>query len=45
MTYLPTLGMEEWEFTQGFYFGFSQEAKHIDTLTRGTFFMLSTEEA
>jgi hypothetical protein len=45
MTYLPTLGMEEWEFTQGFYFGFSQEAKHIDTLARGTFFMLSAEEA
>jgi hypothetical protein len=33
MTDLPTAGMEDWEFTQGFYCGLSQEAKeHIDTL-------------
>jgi hypothetical protein len=30
---LPTAGMENWEFTQGFYCGLSQEAKeHIDAL-------------
>jgi hypothetical protein len=46
MTDLPTAGMEDWEFTQGFYCGLSQEAKeHIDTLAGGTFFMLNTEEA
>jgi hypothetical protein len=46
MTDLPTAGMEDWEFTQGFYLGLSQEAKeHIDTLAGGTFFMLNTEEA
>jgi hypothetical protein len=45
MTDLPTTGMEDWEFTQGFYCGLSQEAKeHIDTLAGGTFFMLNTEE-
>jgi hypothetical protein len=45
MTYLPTTGMEDWEFTQGFYCGLSQEAKeHIDTLARGTFFMLNAKE-
>jgi hypothetical protein len=33
MTDLPAIGMEDWEFTQGFYCGLSQEAKeHIDTL-------------
>jgi hypothetical protein len=38
--------MEEWEFTQGFCCGLSQEAKeHIDTLAGQTFFMLNTEEA
>jgi hypothetical protein len=43
---LPTADMEDWEFTQGFYCGLSQEAKeHIDTLAGGTFFMLDTEEA
>jgi hypothetical protein len=43
---LPTAGMEDWEFTQGFYCGLSQEAKeHIDTLARATFFMLNAEEA
>jgi hypothetical protein len=42
----PTAGMEDWEFTQGFFFGLSQEAKeHIDALARGTFFMLNAEEA
>jgi hypothetical protein len=37
---------EDWEFTQGFYCGLSQEAKeHIDALAGGTFFMLNVEEA
>jgi hypothetical protein len=46
MTDLPTVGMEDWEFTQGLYYGLSQEAKeNIDTLAGGTFFMLNTEEA
>jgi hypothetical protein len=45
MTDLLTTGMEDWEFTQGFYCGLSQEAKeHIDTLAGGTFFMLDAEE-
>jgi hypothetical protein len=45
MTDLPTAGMEDWEFTQGFYYGLSQEAKeHIDTLAERTFFMLNTKE-
>jgi hypothetical protein len=26
MTDLPTASMEDWEFTQGFYYGLSQEA-------------------
>jgi hypothetical protein len=43
---LPTVEMEVWEFNQGFYYGFSQEAKeHIDTLARGTFFMLNAKKA
>jgi hypothetical protein len=43
---LPTTGMEDWEFTQGFYYGLSQEAKeHIDALAGGTFFMLNAEKA
>jgi hypothetical protein len=38
--------MEDWDFTQGFYYGLSQEAKeHIDNLARGTFFLLKTYEA
>jgi hypothetical protein len=38
--------MEDWDFTQGFYYGLSQEAKeHIDNLVRGTFFLLKTQEA
>jgi hypothetical protein len=46
MTDLPTASMEDWEFTQGFYYGLSQEAKgHIDALVAGTFFMLNAEEA
>jgi hypothetical protein len=46
MTDLPTAGMEDWEFTQGFYCELSQEAKeHIDTLAGGTFFMLNAKEA
>jgi hypothetical protein len=43
---LPTTGMEDWEFTQGFYCRLSQEAKEcIDALAGGTFFMLNTEKA
>jgi hypothetical protein len=46
MTDLPTTGMEDWEFTQGFYYGLSQEVKeHIDTHARGTFFMFNAKEA
>jgi hypothetical protein len=46
MTDLPTAGMEDWKFTQGFYYGLSKEAKeHIDTLAEGTFFMLNADEA
>jgi hypothetical protein len=46
MTDLPTAGMKDWEFTQGFYRGLSQEAKeHIDALAGGTFFMLNAKEA
>jgi hypothetical protein len=45
MTDLPTAGMEDWGFNQGFYYGLSQEAKaHIDALAGGTFFMLNTEK-
>jgi hypothetical protein len=30
---LPVTGMEDWDFTQGFYYGLSQEAmEHIDNL-------------
>jgi hypothetical protein len=43
---LPTAGMEDWEFNQGFYCGLSQEAKeHIDALAGGTFFTLSDKKA
>jgi hypothetical protein len=46
---LPTAGMEDWEFNQGFDCGLTtsrQEAKeHIDALARGTFFMLNAKEA
>jgi hypothetical protein len=45
MVYLPTAGMEDWEFTQGFYCWLSQEAKeHIYALAGGTFFMLNANE-
>jgi hypothetical protein len=40
------VGMEDWDFTQGFYYGLSQEAKeHIDNLARGTFFLHKIQEA
>jgi hypothetical protein len=43
---LPIAEMEEWDFTQGFYYGLSQEAKeHMDNLAGGTFFLLKTQEA
>jgi hypothetical protein len=43
---LPVAGMEDWDFTQGFYYGLSQEVKeHIDNLAGGTFFILKTQEA
>jgi hypothetical protein len=43
---LLVVGMEDWDFTQGFYYGLSQEAKeHIDNLVGGTFFFLKTQEA
>jgi hypothetical protein len=46
MTDLPTVGMGDWEFNQGFYRGLSQEAKeHIYALTGGTFLMLNAEKA
>jgi hypothetical protein len=45
MTDLPTVGREDWEFTHGFYYGLSQEAKeNIDALAGGTFFMLNVKE-
>jgi hypothetical protein len=38
--------MEHWEFTQGFYYGLSQETKeHIDALAGGTFFEPNAVEA
>jgi hypothetical protein len=43
---LLVAGMEDWDFTQGFYYGLSQEAKeHIDNLAGGTFLLLKTQEA
>jgi hypothetical protein len=43
---LPVARMEDWDFTQGFYYGLSQEAKeHINNLAGGTFFLLKTREA
>jgi hypothetical protein len=43
---LPVAGIEDWDFTQGFYYGLSQEAEeHIDNLAGGTFFLLKTQEA
>jgi hypothetical protein len=40
MADLPVAGMEDWDFTQGFYYGLSQEA-----LFEGTFFLVKTQEA
>jgi hypothetical protein len=46
MAGLPVAKMKDWDFTQGFYYGLSQEAKeHIDNLAGGTFFLLKTQEA
>jgi hypothetical protein len=46
MVDLPVVRMEDWDFTQGFYYELSQEAKeHIDNLARGTFFLFKTQEA
>jgi hypothetical protein len=43
---LQVARMEDWDFTQGFYYGLSLEAKeHIDNLARGSFFFLKTQEA
>jgi hypothetical protein len=43
---LPVAGMEDWDFTQRFYYGLSQEPyEHIDNLAGGTFFLLKTQEA
>jgi hypothetical protein len=43
---LPVARMDDWDFTKGFYYGLSQEAKeHIDNLVGGTFFLLKTQEA
>jgi hypothetical protein len=37
MADLLVAGMEDWDFTKGFYYGLSQEAKeHIDNLAGGT---------
>jgi hypothetical protein len=43
---LPVVRVEDWDFTQGFYYGLSQEAKeHIDNHAGGTFCLLKTQEA
>jgi hypothetical protein len=43
---LPVVGVEDWDFTQGFYYRLSKEAKeHIDNNSGGTFFLLNTQEA
>jgi hypothetical protein len=45
MADLPVAIMEDWNFTQGFYYGLSQEVKeHIDNLAGGTFFLLKRLE-
>jgi hypothetical protein len=42
---IPVTEMEDLDFTQGFYYGLSQEAKEqIDNLAGGTFFLLKTQE-
>jgi hypothetical protein len=46
MVDLPVAEIEDWDFTQGLYYGLPQEAKeHIDNLAGGTFFLLKTQEA
>jgi hypothetical protein len=43
---LPVAKIKDWDFTQRFYCGLSQEAKeHIDNLVGRTFFLLKTQEA
>jgi hypothetical protein len=43
---LPVVRMDDWDFTLGFYYGLSQDAKeHIDNLAGGTFFLLKIQEA
>jgi hypothetical protein len=43
---LPVAEVEDFDFTQGFYYGLYQEAmEHIDNLAGGTFFLLKTQEA
>jgi hypothetical protein len=43
---LPVVRVEDWDFTPGFYYGLSQEAKeHIDNHAGGTFCLLKTQEA
>jgi hypothetical protein len=45
ITDLPTAGIEDWEFNQGFYCGLSQDAKeHTDALAGQTFFMLNVKK-
>jgi hypothetical protein len=43
---VPVGRMEDSDFTQGSYYGLSQEAKeHIGNLAGGTFFLLKAQEA
>jgi hypothetical protein len=43
---LSVVKIEDWDFTQWFYYGLCQEAKEsIDNLAGGTFFLLKTQEA
>jgi hypothetical protein len=45
VAHLLDAGMEDWDFTQGFYYGLSQEAKeHIDNLAGGTTTERESEE-
>jgi hypothetical protein len=46
MVDLPVVGMDDWDFTQGFNYVLSQEAKeHIDNLAGRTVFLVKTQEA
>jgi hypothetical protein len=46
MADVPVARMEDWDFTQGCYYGLPQEGKeHIDKLAGGIFFLLKTQEA